>query len=250
MLMTTTHVDGPGGGPVSLLSGALPMRSAATEMAILNAGKVVAVVKRPHHRPRVSRFALGIHGTLTGSTRLLVHWRATDPDRVAITVSIDFSSDGGQVWRTVWSGPNTGRFALPRSYLSGTKAARLRLRVSDGFDQVMIISRRFRIAPAPPLVTITSPTSASALRPGATVLLTGLAIDDARRPLTGSALTWYAGKTKLGTGQQLLATLPMQVASITLVARDRQGRTAEVSLPAIKPSKHKRPNRHKDRHKP
>jgi hypothetical protein len=82
------------------------------------------------------------------------------------------------------------------------------------------------------------------------VLLTGLAIDDARRPLTGSALTWYAGKTKLGTGQQLLATLPMQVASITLVARDRQGRTAEVSLPAIKPSKHKRPNGHKHRHNP
>jgi hypothetical protein len=238
MLMTATHVDGPGGGPVLLLDGALPMRPGAMEMAILDAGKVVAVVKRPRHTPRVSRFALGGTRQLNGTTPLRVLWRAGDPDHVALTVSLDFSSDGGRVWRTVWSGPNTGHFALPRSYLTGTRDARLRLRVSDGFNQVMVVSHRFAIAPTPPVVKIISPAGAAALRPGATVLLTGMAADDSHQPLSGSALTWYAGTTKLGTGQLLLAKLPAQATRITLVARDRHGRTAQVSLPAAKPHKH------------
>jgi hypothetical protein len=243
MLMNSGHADGPGGGPVFLLQGALPMSASATEMELLNAGHVIATVKRPPHRPRVRKFALSVKRRLTGTTPLVVHWRASDPDRVRLTVSLDFSSDGGSIWRSVWSGPNTGRFALPRSYLNGTKHAKLRLRVSDGFDQVMLVSHEFTIAPAPPRVTITSPMTATAIRPGATMFLSAVATDDAGHPLTGSALTWYAGEAKLGTGQELLVNLPAHTTRITVVVRDGRGRTTSVSIGKTKP--HKRHRKHR-----
>jgi hypothetical protein len=46
--------------------------------------------------------------------------------------------------------------------------------MSDTFDQVTVISHRFVLKPGPPRVTIISPTSASAVRPGATLLLSGV----------------------------------------------------------------------------
>src|SRR5207302_50834 len=45
-------------------------------------------------------------------------------------------------------------------------------------------------------------------------------------------LVWYAGNRRLGTGGSLIAMhLPLGKSRITLVARDRHGRTASASVP-------------------
>ncbi len=228
MVMTVTHVDGV--GPVDLLEGAIPARRGTTSLAILDRGKIVASRRRPRHQPHVNLLAPRAHPRVRGS--LVVRWHATDPDGVHLIVSIDFSADGGHTWRTVYEGPNRGHVTIPRMFLAGTDRARVRLRVSDTFDQVTVISSRFVVTAAPPRVTIISPGSASAVRSGATLLLSGVGFDDAGHPLTGSALTWSAGSTQLGTGSELLATLPAGTRSITLTARDRQGHVGRETLPA------------------
>jgi hypothetical protein len=73
------------------------------------------------------------------------------------------------------------------------------------------------------------------VRPGATLMLTGVASDDQQRPLTGASLEWLAGRTILGTGSPLLATLPAGTTAVTLVARDSKGRTSRATIgPAAK----------------
>jgi hypothetical protein len=242
MVVTDSHVDGPGGGPFGLLEGAVPERSGVTALAILDKGKVVALRNKPAHGPRVKLLAPRSGHRLSGTRPVVIRWRVSDPDPVRITVSIDFSADNGRTWRTLEVAANTGHASIPRAFFSGSRKARIRLRVNDGFDQVTVTSGRLKLAPVGPHVTITNPTNRAAVRPGATLLLTGVASDDAQRPLTGASLTWLAGKTVLGTGSPLLAMLPAGATSITLVARDRSGRTSRATLPppvshAHKPSK-------------
>ena len=235
LVMTGAHVDGAGGGPVELLEGAVPSRGDAVSVAILRRGRVVALRRRSAHVPRVKLLSPRPGRRLRGSAPLSVRWRITDPDRVHLSVSIDFSADNGRTWRTVLMTSNSGHASIPRSLLSGSSRARLRLRVSDGFDQVTVTSGRLRLAAVGPNMVITNPTSRRLVRPGATLMLTAVASDDAQRPLSGASLTWFAGKTVLGTGSPLLATLPPGTTSITLVARDSHGRTTRAT---ISPAKH------------
>jgi hypothetical protein len=249
MLMSITHVDGVA-GRVAQLRGTIPQRAGATALALLGHGKLLTITRRPAHRPMVAllapRGARRVRGALT------VRWRAHDPDRVHLTVSVDFSSTSGRVWRTVYEGPNTGQVSIPRTSLSVTRQARVRLRVNDTFDQVTATSRRFTIASAPPAVRITTPTSAALIRPGATMLLSGVAFGDTGHALAGPSLTWYAGNTRLGSGNELLATLPAETTSITLAADyHRQVGSATLSPPMPPSPKHHehKPNERKETHK-
>ena len=234
LLETTTHIDGVV-APVELLQGAVAERPGVTGMAILEHGKVIAVQRKPRHAPQVKLIAPLGGQHLEGPSPVIVRWKATDPDPVHLIVSVDFSTDNGDTWRTVYLGPNTGRAVIPRGDLTGSTMERARVRVSDQFDQVTVTSRRFTLAPTGPRVTIISPPNAVEVRPGATVLLSAVAFDDAGRALSGSALTWLAGRTVLGTGRQLFATLPTTATSITLRARDDAGRTTQVILAAPEP---------------
>jgi hypothetical protein len=250
MLMSITHPDGAA-GQVALLRGAIPQRAGATALALLGHGKLLTITRRPAHRPKVA--LLAPRGGQRARGGLTVRWRAHDPDRVHLTVSVDFSSTSGRVWRTVYEGPNTGQVSIPRTSLTVTRQARVRLRVNDTFDQVIATSRRFTIASAPPAVMITTPTSAALIRPGATMLLSGVAFDDTGHALAGTSLTWYAGNTRLGSGNELLATLPAGTTSITLAADDRRGQVGSATLsppmpPSPKHHKHK-PNKRKKTHK-
>jgi hypothetical protein len=48
----------------------------------------------------------------------------------------------------------------------------------------------------------------AAFRAGGRIVLTGAALDDRHRELRGRALTWYAGRTRLGLGRKLTVRLP------------------------------------------
>ena len=230
LVMTEAHVDGAGGGPVELLEGAVPSHGGAIGIAILRKGRVVALRRRPAHLPRVRLLSPRPGLRLRGSRPLVVRWRITDPDRVHLSVSIDFSADNGRLWRTVLMTSGAGHATIPRALLTGSARARVRLRVSNGFDQVTVVSGRLSLAVAGPRVLITNPTSRRSVSPGATLMLTGVASDDQQRPLTGASLEWLAGRTVLGTGSPLLATLPAGTTAVTLVARDSKGRTSRATI--------------------
>jgi hypothetical protein len=171
-------------------------------------------------------------GTRVGSKgELTVRWQASDPDGDALNATIDFSADNGRTWRTVYDGPSMGRASLPGSFLAGSKRARIRLGISDGFSQRRATSRPFVAQGTRPRVQILSPQTAALVRSGERTLLTGSAFDDLDRQLPGKALTWFAGKKRLGSGRQLRVRLPLGARRLALVARDRTGRKGTSRLP-------------------
>jgi hypothetical protein len=146
ILENAIHVDGV--APIQFLQAAVPDRPGATGLAILGHGKVIAERRRPPHLPHLTLIAPRGAKRLTGAAPVIVRWRATDPDRVHLIVSIDFSADDGRIWRTVYSGPNNGDAAIPPRYLTGSTHERVRLRVNDMFDQVTVTSRPFALTRA------------------------------------------------------------------------------------------------------
>jgi hypothetical protein len=130
---------------------------------------------------------------------------------------------------------------IPSRRLSASRNARLRVRVSDGFDVATAISGVLHAAGASPAVHIIGGTPGGRMRADAMLLLRGRAYDDAGSPLTGRSLRWYAGRRLLGRGELLTVHgLPAGTTAIRLVATDARGRSARTLLPlkvlAVRPT--------------
>ena len=177
--------------------------------------------------PRVRLLAVRV------GSRAAIRWRTSDADqsdRRPPSARIDFSPDGGRRWATVYEGPDDGRQTLPGRLLAGSDNARLRVTVSDAFNEATATSRRLRTAGTPPTVTIVSPQPGAALRDDGRTLLVGRAVDDRGRVL--EALTWFAGSRRLGRGPRLLTTLPGGRYRLRLVAR---GNAASLPVRIVRP---------------
>jgi hypothetical protein len=125
--------------------------------------------------------------------------------------------------------------------LSVSRNARLRVRVTDGFDVATVISGVLHAVGAVPAVHIIGGTPGGRMRADAMLLLRGRAFDDAGSRLTGRSLRWYAGRRLLGRGELLtLHGLPAGTTAIRLVATDARGRSAQTLLPlkvlAVRPT--------------
>jgi hypothetical protein len=112
--------------------------------------------------------------------------------------------------------------------------------VNDGFSDARAVSQLFRAEGTAPIATVLRPDTAEPVRAGERTLLIGSAFDDHHRRLRGRALTWYAGRSRLGTGEQLGAALPPGRIVLRLLAQDQSGRqtlalrTLRVALPALR----------------
>ncbi len=155
---------------------------------------------------------------------LLVRWQSVAEGPRDALASVDYSAGNGRTWQTVYSGPDTGRVSIPGAYLTGGRRARVRVSVNAGFGDATAVSKPFRVVGAPPVAVITAPTKATPLRAGVPAVLAGSASDSAGRPLTGRALTWFAGRSRLGRGATLVTTkLRRGRTRLRLVARDAAG---------------------------
>jgi hypothetical protein len=164
----------------------------------------------------------------------VIRWRSGDADHQPLQVTVQYSPDGGRTWVTVYTGPDHGSVILPSRYLRASSNARVRAYVSDGFNEAIATSPRFVALGAPPLVTITGPRRNAHTTAGGALNLTGTAFDDADHQLAGRSLVWRAGRQLLGTGTNVTtATLPAGRYTITLTARDRDGRTATASTTIV-----------------
>jgi hypothetical protein len=170
-----------------------------------------------------------------------VTWRATDADGDALETVLDYSLDNGRTWRPLWSGDDDGRANISSAMLGASRAARFRLRVSDGFDETLAISRRYRAVGRPPTATITSPTLGERLTNASRIYLSGEAWDDSPRQLTGKRLAWYDGRRRIARGAQAsVGGLRPGRHVIRLVARDRLARRGSdrvvIRVGAIRPA--------------
>jgi hypothetical protein len=215
-------LDAPG---AATFAARVPVGAAAVELTSHGA---VLDRKLRNQPPRVRLLAPNrrAHARVRGS--LLVRWSASDPEGDQLQATVDYTFDGGRSWRTIYQGPNTGRASIPGRFLASSHKARIRVYVNDGFNEANAVSPVFRADGAPPVAQIVRPGTGEAIRSSERTLLIGSAFDNRHRSLRGRALTWFAGRQRLGSGEQLEVRLPAGRVVLGLRARDQGGRNAVV----------------------
>ncbi|MBA2357110.1 MAG: hypothetical protein H0V84_01610 [Actinobacteria bacterium] len=169
-----------------------------------------------------------------------VRWTATDADGGRLLATIEYSANSGRSWKTVSVGPSRGNTTLPSRFFTASRRARVRIRVSDGFNETVAVTGPFRSLGAPPEARILAPRPGTRVTAGALLVLEGVAFDDAGRRLSGGRLRWLDGRRVLGRGDRLNApVLTPGRRRIVLEATDALGRrsrsTVTVRVAAVKP---------------
>jgi streptogramin lyase len=226
---TVVHVDHA--APGMLVEATLPLSPAAKSIVMTNDGTPLATRARSAHPPTAKVTAPGGGARVGAGKSVAVRWTASDADGDALTSTVDYSPDGGRHWHVIADGISGSSTTIASSLLSGSRDARVRVRVSDGFDMATSVSKRFSAVGRPPRVEITGGVPGGKARADDVLQLEGAAFDDAGRPLTGRRLTWFAGRQRLGRGARLAVRgLRAGATRIRLVARDAQGRTGQASF--------------------
>lgn len=216
--------------PVLVFSGMVPSPG-ASRLQIELGGASIATRVRSAHAPTVKLVA-PVGGTIGRAKSVTIRWRATDRDGNALTALVDYSTDGGRRWFSVYEGSGASHsLTLADSYFAGSANARIRVRVSDGFNQTTVVSGRLRAVGLPPTIRITSPDPHARFQGDSSVYLSAQAFDDASRLLEGSHVRWYARGQLLGVGPTISAILPPGNVLVRAVARDAHGRSASAMVP-------------------
>jgi hypothetical protein len=220
------HSDSHPPQPILMLEGVVPA-ARVTSVGVRSHGVTLATRRKSTHPPTIKLTDIpSFSGRFAA-----VHWRAADLDRDPLAVEIDYSGDGGRTFSPIWMGPNRGSATVPARYLFRSTRARVRVRASDDFQTTSALSRQFSSPGAPPSVQILMPWPNLRQPNDAPIALTGQAFDDRSRLLTGHQLRWMLGRRLLGTGSRITVSgLPAGVRRISLVGRDRFGRTGAASV--------------------
>jgi hypothetical protein len=235
-----THVDTGRTGSNVIEVSAVVAAAGAASVELVREGAVLDTVRRSKASPKVRLLAPRAE-THVGSRGVLnARWQARDPDSGLLLSGVDFSANGGRSWKAVAVGFPTRSFAIPISLLSRTGNARLRVRVSDGWNETAVTSGRFRVDGPPPAVSIESPPNRARLRADQPLNLEGVAFNDRSQALPDRRLQWFDGRRAIGRGHRLsLLTLRPGKHTIRLLARDgdRTGQDSiRVRVSAVKPA--------------
>jgi hypothetical protein len=233
-----SHHDSQDGPPLldASFQAEVPMTAAAiatiggVQLVAAASGQVLAQRSRSGHAPVVRVLEPAAR---TGAGEVHVAWEATDADGDALTYKVDYSADRGRTWSELTRVLDGAQSAnLPGRLLGRAAHARVRVRANDGLRETAALSPPFRADGAAPLVSIISPRTGAALVNDQVALLSGTALDDRDRLLTGRRLRWFAGHRRLGRGANLsVLGLPAgRRVKLRLVATDTHGRRAAAAV--------------------
>ncbi len=167
-----------------------------------------------------------------------VAWHGRDRDGGPFSTFVDYSINDGKSWKTIYQQLDAAsltrgvrKLRLSSRLFSRSGRARLRVRVSDGFNEGSGISRRFSAVGRPPAVRINFPTKKSTIMSDSALLLSGSSVDDRGRPIT-QQLTWFAGKKRIAAGSvaSTVGLAPGKRVPIRLVAKDAAGRKGSAKV--------------------
>jgi len=228
------HVDGPGGRPFTMLLGQVPAGANVQTVAITDGRKIVAKETRPADKLAVRLLAPTAHTRLGGSKRIRIRWHASAAVKLRwLRATVEYSADAGRTWKPVWLGANSGGVTLGSSVFQYSRRARIRVLLSDGFNQAQSESGPLAAAGTRPRVAILSPAAHAAYTAAETVTLNGRALDDAYHPVPAGRLVWFAGAKRLGTGATISVrakTLGSGRVVVSLRARDGRGRVGSAGV--------------------
>jgi hypothetical protein len=168
-MMEEAVADSRGTGTLEAI---VPARGAAS-VEVVRDGRVLA--RRMRSEAPTLRILAPRSGARARSAGTFgVRWQTVDPDSRSLTATVAYSRDDGKTWRTLFVGPDRGMVPLPGSYLAGSRKARLRIEISDGFNQTVAVSDRFTAAGSRPRVQITSPRPRTVIGAGSVLNLRGV----------------------------------------------------------------------------
>lgn len=227
--------DGEGaGGPIAMVRAQLPPAAAGAarvEIVVKDGGALAGAKDRPAALAAIEATARPQPGR---SGRVAVTWKAPE---AATAAEIQVSIDDGKTWRLAWSGPaSPGRVRLDGQQVPRAPRAKIRVRVTDGWNAQVDETSAFASVGAAPRLTLLAPAPANGRRSagaavtiqqGGSVGLLASAADDAGRTLRTAAITWLDGGRRIATGESATAArLTPGRHRFEVVARDRFGRTA------------------------
>ena len=237
-----THVDGPHdqdgtSNDVTLVEGhiALPavqasggaVPPAVGSVQVVQNGTVVGEHRRSAHPPTVALTTSPATPALAATaTPLTVAWHSADADGDKLMATVDVSSDGGRTWNVAFGGPDHGSAQIPASAFAKTRAAKVRVRVSDGFDQAVAVSPAFSAAGVGPDIAIVAPSGNETVAQGAPLSFTAQAQDDRGLELKGRALRWTIDGRTAATGPTIRPVLGPGTHTVKVTATDYAKRTA------------------------
>jgi hypothetical protein len=232
------------GGAVKDLTAEVPVDPAAAaslgSLEVRAGGRALASANRTANPPTVRVRGLK-RGARVGRKRSTkIRWRSGDADGDELQATVEYSADGGRRWRGIWSGADEGKTKVASGLLSASRRARIRVTVSDGFDEASDTSPRFRALGRRPDARIENPTRGAKVTASDTVYLSGFAFDDAGKRLAGKRIRWTVDGRKVGRGPQAAVSgLRPGKRRVRLVARDRLGRkgtaSARIRVRKVKP---------------
>ena len=226
------HNDNPDNpAEIVTFSGSVPPATGAVSAQIVDqGGRVLGSRTRSPNAPRVRVLAPAGGGVGRSGRAVSVRWAASDADGDALTALVEYSSDGGKSFRTVFYGPSTGSTRLPGRFFTRSSTARVRVTVNDGFNQTSALSARFvSLGGAPTVEIVQAPVAP--VRDDVPAPLQAVGFDAAGRRLPGRALRWSVGKRSLGLGESIAASgLKPGRNRVTVMARDANGQTGRASV--------------------
>ena len=172
-------------------------------------------------------------GSYGAGSTIGVQWSAADVDGDSLQFGLDYSADNGQTWAVIAPYLTTNAFSWKPGYTPPSPTAKLRLRASDGFNSVKVVSAPFALTAKAPLAIIKSPEAGTELTEDDTITLVGDSVT--ADGFGAGTFAWALDNNPVGAGKHLsltLDTVGLHMIKLTVTANSMVS-TATVSVTVI-----------------
>jgi hypothetical protein len=221
------HLDPPLSGYFFL---ALPWDERTQEVRFSYNGQELKTIKASRRAPKAIWVSTDDAGQ-ADSDMVKIAWEASDQDNDPLQVQIEYSPDDGASWSILATNPEGNSLEIDSTTLAGGDSARLRLRVSDGFNTTVADSDLFQISNKSLEAFISWPEDGAQFKVGAAIYLTGLGLDLEDGSLDPDKLHWTSDiDGDLGNGDLLVDSLSVGEHALTVEAVDSAGARGETKV--------------------
>ena len=160
---------------------------------------------------------------------LTISWQASDADSDALLSTLFYSANGGQRWQVLGTDLPVTSLTVDANELPGGEGL-FWLVVSDGMNEVEVLSDPISLPDHPPVVVIIDDDRTS-FDSDAPITLTGFGHDIEEGTLAGNSLTWIDGTGQvIGSGNSLQAETSAGDYTIILQASDSTGQVSSATV--------------------
>lgn len=177
---------------------------------------------------------LSPNGGETWSGQHTITWLAADADNDPLTVTVDYSTDGGQAWTPLNTGLTATSLDVNFDTVPGSDNALVRVSASDGMNTTAAVSANsFNVPVKGPQVTIDQPVESATYLESVPFMVSAQAFDWQDGPINNpDSYVWSSDKDgQLDNGSWIvLSSLTPGEHTLTVTVSDSQNRQASASV--------------------